>query len=62
MPAESEGTRSRVGGMSVTLASPDGRVVGGGVAGCLVAGGPVQVSIPHLSPLDILCAKLSGTT
>jgi len=43
MPSESGGTRSRSGGMSVSLASPDGRVVGGGVAGLLVAASPVQV-------------------
>ncbi|PIA49955.1 hypothetical protein AQUCO_01300593v1 [Aquilegia coerulea] len=43
MPSESGGTRSRSGGMSVSLASPDGRVVGGGVAGLLVAATPVQV-------------------
>ncbi|KAF2298966.1 hypothetical protein GH714_029410 [Hevea brasiliensis] len=42
MPTESGGTRSRSGGMSVSLASPDGRVVGGGVAGLLVAASPVQ--------------------
>ncbi|KAE8730710.1 AT-hook motif nuclear-localized protein 1 [Hibiscus syriacus] len=45
MPSESGGTRSRSGGMSVSLASPDGRVVGGGVAGLLVAVGPVQVVV-----------------
>ncbi|KAF6135718.1 hypothetical protein GIB67_021334 [Kingdonia uniflora] len=45
MPTESGGTRSRSGGMSVSLASPDGRVVGGGVAGLLVAAGPVQVVV-----------------
>lgn len=45
MPSESGGTRSRSGGMSVSLASPDGRVVGGGVAGLLVAAGPVQVCL-----------------
>lgn len=44
MPTENGGTRSRSGGMSVSLASPDGRVVGGGVAGLLVAASPVQVS------------------
>ena len=43
MPSETAGTRSRSGGMSVSLASPDGRVVGGGVAGLLVAASPVQV-------------------
>lgn len=44
-PNESGGTRSRSGGMSVSLASPDGRVVGGGVAGLLVAASPVQVVV-----------------
>lgn len=44
MPTESQGTRSRSGGMSVSLVSPDGRVVGGGVAGLLVAASSVQVS------------------
>jgi predicted DNA-binding protein with PD1-like motif len=49
MPTENCGTRSRSGGMSVSLASPDGRVVGGGVAGLLVAGSPVQViNIPQI--------------
>ncbi|CAN0908654.1 AT-hook motif nuclear-localized protein 1 [Linum grandiflorum] len=46
MPSESEeGTRSRTGGMSVSLASPDGRVVGGGIAGLLIAASPVQVVV-----------------
>ncbi|KAK4768881.1 hypothetical protein SAY86_027031 [Trapa natans] len=45
MPGEMGGTRSRSGGMSVSLASPDGRVVGGGVAGLLVAASPVQVVV-----------------
>lgn len=43
MPTETGGMRNRTGGMSVSLASPDGRVVGGGVAGLLVAASPVQV-------------------
>lgn len=45
MPSETGGMRNRSGGMSVSLASPDGRVVGGGVAGLLVAASPVQVSV-----------------
>lgn len=54
MPNESGGgTRSRSGGMSVSLASPDGRVVGGGVAGLLVAASPVQVII--LSVRENIC-------
>lgn len=48
MPTETGGTRSRSGGMSVSLASPDGRVVGGGVAGLLVAASPVQVCLLFL--------------
>uniref|UniRef100_A0A0A0L927 AT-hook motif nuclear-localized protein n=1 Tax=Cucumis sativus TaxID=3659 RepID=A0A0A0L927_CUCSA len=50
MPTENQGTRSRTGGMSVSLASPDGRVVGGGVAGLLIAAGPVQVVVGSFLP------------
>ncbi|XP_057455337.1 AT-hook motif nuclear-localized protein 1-like [Lotus japonicus] len=50
MPTENQGTRSRSGGMSVSLASPDGRVVGGGVAGLLVAASPVQVVVGSFLP------------
>jgi hypothetical protein len=42
-PTDSGDTRNRSGGMSVSLAAADGRVIGGGVAGLLVAAGPVQV-------------------
>ncbi|KAL4570864.1 hypothetical protein LXL04_026527 [Taraxacum kok-saghyz] len=45
MPSESGGIRNRSGGMSVSLASPDGRVVGGGVAGLLVAASPIQIVV-----------------
>ncbi|RAL44449.1 hypothetical protein DM860_011726 [Cuscuta australis] len=45
MPSETGGIRNRSGGMSVSLASPDGRVVGGGVAGMLVAAAPVQIVV-----------------
>ncbi|XP_071693228.1 AT-hook motif nuclear-localized protein 1-like [Rutidosis leptorrhynchoides] len=44
-PYETVGTRNRSGGMSVSLASPDGRVVGGSVAGLLVAATPVQIVV-----------------
>ncbi|KAL8141691.1 hypothetical protein V2J09_014723 [Rumex salicifolius] len=44
-PSEIGGIRNRSGGMSVSLASPDGRVVGGGVAGLLVAASPVQIVV-----------------
>ncbi|KAJ0968114.1 hypothetical protein J5N97_025031 [Dioscorea zingiberensis] len=42
---ENGGTRSRTGGLSVALAGTDGRVLGGGVAGMLLATGPVQVVV-----------------
>lgn len=33
----------RTGGLSVCLASTDGQIIGGGVGGPLIAGGPIQV-------------------
>ncbi|KAK6939127.1 PPC domain [Dillenia turbinata] len=42
---ESGGQRSRTGGLSVSLAGPDGRVLGGCVAGLLTAASPVQVIV-----------------
>ncbi|KAJ6712051.1 AT-HOOK MOTIF NUCLEAR-LOCALIZED PROTEIN 13-LIKE ISOFORM X1 [Salix purpurea] len=41
--SESNGSRSRTGGLSVSLAGSDGRVLGGGVAGMLTAASAVQV-------------------
>uniref|UniRef100_A0A7C8YGC1 AT-hook motif nuclear-localized protein n=1 Tax=Opuntia streptacantha TaxID=393608 RepID=A0A7C8YGC1_OPUST len=35
--------RNRSGGLSISLASPDGHVIGGGVGGMLIAASPVQV-------------------
>ncbi|CAN1173649.1 AT-hook motif nuclear-localized protein 13 [Linum perenne] len=43
--SENDGNRSRNGGLSVSLAGSDGRVLGGGVAGMLVAASPVQVIV-----------------
>lgn len=43
--SESAGMSSRTGGLSVSLAGPDGRVLGGAVAGPLIAASPVQVVI-----------------
>lgn len=45
MPSDNGVTKSRSGGMSVSLSGPDGRVMGGGLAGMLIAAGPVQVSM-----------------
>ncbi|KAG8087946.1 hypothetical protein GUJ93_ZPchr0010g7623 [Zizania palustris] len=39
------GQRSRTGGLSVSLAGPDGRLLGGGVTGLLIAASPVQVVV-----------------
>lgn len=41
--AEDGGPRNRTGGLSVSLSSPDGHVIGGGVA-VLVAASQVQVN------------------
>jgi len=42
--SDNGGQRSRAGGLSVSLSGPDGRVLGGGVAGLLTASSPVQVN------------------
>ncbi|RRT79259.1 hypothetical protein B296_00024306 [Ensete ventricosum] len=39
------GQRSRTGGLSVSLAGPDGHVLGGGVEGLLTAASPVQIIV-----------------
>lgn len=44
MLTDNGGSRSRTGGLSISLSSPDGRVIGGGVAGLLIAATPVQVT------------------
>lgn len=41
--SDTSGIRTRDGGLSVSLAGPDGRVIGGSVAGLLTAAGPIQV-------------------
>ncbi|XP_010243487.1 PREDICTED: AT-hook motif nuclear-localized protein 1-like [Nelumbo nucifera] len=44
------GIRGRTGGISVSLAGPDGRVIGGGVAGLLMAASPIQVVVGSFMP------------
>ncbi|XP_022746429.1 AT-hook motif nuclear-localized protein 7-like [Durio zibethinus] len=44
------GVKSRTGGLSVSLAGPDGRVLGGGLAGILVAASPVQIVVGSFMP------------
>ena len=46
--AEDGGPRSRTGGISASLSTPDGHVIGGGIA-TLIASSPVQVSF-FISP------------
>ncbi|KAM7254177.1 hypothetical protein ACFE04_031859 [Oxalis oulophora] len=43
--SDEQGGRNRCGSMSVSLAGSDGRVLGGGVAGMLMAASPVQVIV-----------------
>ncbi|KAM0847019.1 hypothetical protein ACQ4PT_055287 [Festuca glaucescens] len=47
---EMGGHRTRTGGLSVSLAGPDGRVLGGGVAGVLIACTPIQIVVGSFSP------------
>ncbi|XP_076919713.1 AT-hook motif nuclear-localized protein 1-like isoform X2 [Bidens hawaiensis] len=49
-PGEVGGISSKEGGMSIALSSPDGRVVGGLLAGILTAAGPVQVVVASFLP------------
>ncbi|KAK6943961.1 PPC domain [Dillenia turbinata] len=44
------GMRGRTGGLSVSLAGPDGRVLGGSVAGALVAANPIQIVVGSFVP------------
>ncbi|KAF2307561.1 hypothetical protein GH714_029733 [Hevea brasiliensis] len=44
---ETGGVRSRTGGLSVSLASPDGRVIGCGIAGLRLAASPIQLHLPN---------------
>ncbi|CAH9113915.1 unnamed protein product [Cuscuta epithymum] len=48
--SENCGIRSRTGGLSVSLAGPDGRVIGGGIAGLLTAATPIQMIVGSFMP------------
>ncbi|KAI3465483.1 hypothetical protein Pfo_022146 [Paulownia fortunei] len=50
MLSEVAGQKSRTGGLSIALAGPDGRVLGGSVAGLLVAASPSQVIVGSFLP------------
>ncbi|KAG6466087.1 hypothetical protein ZIOFF_076117 [Zingiber officinale] len=45
MMTDNGGSRSRTRGLSISLSNTDGRVIGGGVAGVLIATTPVQVIV-----------------
>ncbi|XP_024031908.1 AT-hook motif nuclear-localized protein 1 [Morus notabilis] len=45
-----DAVRTRIGGLSVSLAGPDGRVIGGGIAGLLTAASPIQIVVGSFMP------------
>ncbi|XP_065008983.1 AT-hook motif nuclear-localized protein 9 isoform X2 [Musa acuminata AAA Group] len=57
MLTDNGGSRSRTGGLSISLSSPDGRVIGGGVAGLLIAATPVQVGDKQSTPYSALTSQ-----
>ena len=58
--AEDGDTRSRTGGLSVALVGSDGRIVGGCVAGMLMAATLVQVL--HIHVFFALCFQLASAS
>ncbi|KAL3839751.1 hypothetical protein ACJIZ3_024342 [Penstemon smallii] len=48
--SDNGGMKSRSGGLSVSLASADGRVIGGVVAGMLMAANPIQIVVGSFLP------------
>jgi hypothetical protein len=59
VPSEKSGLSGRTGGLTVSLAGPDGRVLGGSVAGPLPAASPVQVPLLHRMHIFILQQSIS---
>ncbi|RZC57099.1 hypothetical protein C5167_004401 [Papaver somniferum] len=58
------GSRGRSGALSISLSSPDGRVIGGGVGGTLIAATPVQVivgSFIHNTKTKIKTEDVTGS-
>nr|XP_043607059.1 AT-hook motif nuclear-localized protein 10-like [Erigeron canadensis] len=60
MLSDIAGQRSRTGGLSVALSGPDGRVLGGNVAGLLTAAAPVQVIVGSFVPASQKQTKSRG--
>ncbi|KAE8713186.1 AT-hook motif nuclear-localized protein 3 [Hibiscus syriacus] len=48
--SDNGGTKNRTGGLSVSLAGPDGRVIGGALAGTLLAASPIQIVVGSFVP------------
>ncbi|XWS55946.1 hypothetical protein CRYUN_Cryun09bG0043600 [Craigia yunnanensis] len=48
--SDTGGVKCRTGGLSVSLAGPDGRVIGGGLAGILEAASPIQIVVGSFMP------------
>ncbi|KAJ0693782.1 putative AT-hook motif nuclear-localized protein [Helianthus annuus] len=57
MVSEVDGQRIRTGGISVALSGPDGRVLGGNLAGILTAASPVQCVVGTFVPSSQKQAK-----
>lgn len=45
LPTDDGGSSTRTGGFNISLSGPDGRVIGGGVSGMLIAASPVQIIV-----------------
>ncbi|XP_071735347.1 AT-hook motif nuclear-localized protein 10-like isoform X2 [Rutidosis leptorrhynchoides] len=61
MVSETDGQRSRTGGLSVALSGPDGRVLGGNVVGLLTAASPVQLIVGSFSQANQKQSKAKGS-
>lgn len=59
LPAENGGSHSRAGGLTVSLAGADGRVIGGQVTGIFVAASPVKVVVGTFLP-EIQKSQMQG--
>lgn len=55
---EKGGANRKLGMLSVSLAKPDGRVFGGGIAGALIAAGPIQVRPFKIEITKCSCLQL----
>lgn len=54
---DEDGSLGPTGGLNVTFAGPDGRLIGGPVEGLLIAGSPVQVPLKCFC-FEICCSEI----